>query len=275
MYKCTNCSQSLPSIRFDEHICDFSDPKTIVYDDEKMSILWENSALRQIYAENNAEIEDILKSYEAKEEKKPQVKKTVSLGNHKCVICSRVYVHASGLLRHIEAQHNKNILSTNKTARRSNPKDKLTPDVVKCLVCGQIFNSTAACFAHLKSIHTKYSFDESEISLKVGDSLLFAKLKLDQGFQCEFCEIMFASTSDLFDHTMEHETNKGFECNSCHFTSRNLTLISNHRSSKCPDNTNENQKINNFKWRFACSDCGEAFETLTSLYDHRYVCYEN
>lgn len=279
--ECENCSQTFSFNEFEKHICEFSDPMTIVYDDEKMNILWYESELRKIYAENNARIENFLNEYanmkEVKEEKgvkKSQPKKPILQAKHKCNVCNRVYVHTSGLKRHTELQHNENILSSNDNttiSRQANIQEPSEQEAIKCLVCGRIFDSLKTCFSHLKSDHPKYFFDESEISLKVGDSLLFAKSQLSYLFQCEFCDFLFAETSDLFDHTAVHDINKGFECKGCKLESRILTVILNHRNNDCPDKISENNFFSNYKRHFACSDCEGKFDSLTSLYAHRYV----
>lgn len=266
MPQCENCIKSFEYNEFEKHICEFSDPKTLVFDDEKMNILWYNSSLLRIYAENNAKIEQILNRYANVNELPKAHEKLSNQSNHKCDLCSRSYVHESGLQRHKEMQHNRNILLPLKNDLWSNSKENVSAEAVKCLICGQIFNSLVSCYSHLKSSHPEYNFDESKISLNVGESLLFAKLKVIHAFQCEFCDLLFADTPNLFDHKMEHDTCTGFECNFCQLTSRNLSFILNHRNSKCPF---KKRSIIPCKIQFACSDCGSAFDSLGLLYEHR------
>lgn len=268
MKQCSNCSQSFSVTHFEKHICEFSDPKTMVYDDEKMDILWENSSLRKMYAENNAQIEQILKQYSDVSVRSKDAKKPTIQGNHECVVCHRIYVHASGLSRHMETQHNSNE-SRMKIGCRAEIKEGASAEVVKCLVCGRVFSSSTSCFAHLKSAHTEYGFDESEGSLQANDSLLFAKLKVDQVIQCEFCDFLFAETSDVFQHKGDHNINTGYECSSCQLASRNLKFILNHRNNECPYEMYEKQPAISCNLRFTCSECEETFGSLALLYEHR------
>lgn len=253
---------------FEEHICDFGDPTTVVYDDEEMDLLWQNSSLRKMYAENNAQIEQILKqcsdvSVRTKDDKKPTIQ-----GNHECVVCHRIYVHASGLSRHMETQHNSND-SSHTIANQPEVKGSVTAEVVKCLVCGRVFSSLTSCFRHLKSTHTEYGFDESQSSLEAGDSLLFDKLKVDQVFQCEFCDFIFADTSDVFQHKADHNISTGYECSSCQLASRNMKFILNHRNNECPYEMYEKHPAISCDLRFVCSECEETFGSLPLLYEHR------
>lgn len=268
--ECVNCCQTFSNTHFEKHICDFSDPHTLIYDDEKLNILWENSSLRKMYAENNAQIDQILKQYNEVSTRSKDAKKPTIQGNHECVVCHRIYVHASGLSRHMETQHN-SVEMTQKTVQLPEIKEGTSAEVVKCLICGRIFNSLAICFSHLKSTHAEYGFDESENSLKAGDALLFGKIRVDQVYQCEFCDFLFADTSDLFQHKIEHNISTGYECSSCQLASRNLKFILNHRNNECPYEMYERNQTIACNLHFICSECEESFGSLAHLYEHRYV----
>lgn len=151
----------------------------------------------------------------------------------------------------------------------SNNLDDAMAEVIKCLVCGQIFNNMSACFAHLKSAHIEFGFAENETSREAGDSLLFEKRKLEQAFQCEFCDLLFADISELFQHKMAHDVSTGYECSSCELASRNLKFILNHRNNECPYELYEKHPKINCKVQFVCSECELQFGSLAHLYEHR------
>lgn len=275
--RCRNCDRVFSSVQFDEHICGFSDPDTIIYDDEKINILWENSALKKMYADNNAQIDQILQQYgnEVSARPKEAKKQLVIQGNHECSVCHRIYVHASGLSRHMETQHNTIEIKKETVHHHQQQLSTIIEDnetmaeVIKCLICGRIFNSFSSCFSHVKSAHTEYGFDESNYSLQAGDSLLFEKLTVDQVIQCEFCDLLFADTMGLLQHKNTHSIHTGYECSSCQLASRNLKFILNHRNSECPYEMYEKNPIIGCKLRFACSECLETFDSLAVLYEHR------
>lgn len=271
--RCLNCRRVFSSVQFDEHVCEFSDPNTVIYDDEKIDFLWENSALRKMYIDNNAQIDQILQQYGSETSVRPKESKSKQLiiqGNHECAECHRIYVHASGLSRHMKAQHS-TIETKEKTVQHPQPivEDETMAEVVKCLVCGRIFHTSASCFSHLKSAHAEYGFDESKYSLQAGESLLFEKLTVDQVIQCEFCDILFADTMGLLQHKNSHSINTGYECSSCQLASRNLKFILNHRNSECPYEMYEKNPSIGCKLRFMCSECLETFDSLAVLYEHR------
>lgn len=270
--QCENCEQTFQPTTFDKHICGYSDRETFVYDDQMMNFLWEESSLRKMYTENNKMIQQILDQSDVPSRSK-DVKRSAVQAHHVCSVCHRMYVHASGLSKHMETQHNSNENHFN-TSDQSNSFDETSTEVIKCLICGQIFYNLTACFAHLKSLHTEFGFDESERSLEAGDSLLYEKIKLEYGFQCEFCDVLFADTSSLFQHKMTHDISTGYECSSCELASRNLKFILNHRLNECPYEMYEKNPKINCQMRFVCSDCEDTFTSLVQLYEHRYVLFK-
>lgn len=95
--QCENCDQTFTISTFDEHICDYSDRKTFVYDDKLVDFLWNETALPKMYMENNKMIQQILcqntveSSNQSTDIKRPMVE-----AHHVCPHCHRMYVHASG-----------------------------------------------------------------------------------------------------------------------------------------------------------------------------------
>lgn len=267
--QCKNCEREFSNANFDAHVCEYSDSDTFIYDDEMMKILWEESSLRKMYMENNKIIDQILDQSNDTHIRPKEMKNTRSEAQYLCSVCHRMYVHPSGLLRHTELHHNKNEAGTPSEQSDDIEAVQLT-DIVKCLICGRIFNSLSMCFLHLEAKHAEFGFDESESSLTAESTQLYEKLKIDQVFQCEFCDLMFADTSALFQHKMSHDIATGYECSSCELASRNLKFILMHRSNECPYEMYEKCPQINCKTRLVCSDCEDEFSSLAQLYEHRY-----
>lgn len=270
--RCRNCARLFSSTQFDKHICEFSDPDTIIYDDEKINVLWENSTLRKMYAGNNAEIDKLLHlptAIASKDIRSKLVKKyPVNQDCFECAVCSRNYVHASGLTRHMKTQH-----CSQKTKDLQSDSDEIESmaEVIKCLICCQIFSSIATCLLHLKSKHPEYGFDETKCTLELEESTPFKKLVVNHAFQCEFCRSIFADAMDLFQHESSHSVTVGYECISCEMASRNLKFILNHWSSECPYEKYAKSSIIDCKLLFMCTDCHKTFDSVAVLYEHRYV----
>lgn len=217
-----------------------------------------------------AQIDQILQEYDNESVRPKEAKKQLVIqGNHECAVCHRIYVHASGLSRHMETHHN--TIDTKEKIVHQQPiiEDEAMVEVIKCLICGRIFNSLSSCFSHLKSTHTEFGFDESNHSLQAGDSMLYEKLTVDQVIQCEFCDLLFADTMGMLEHKNTHSINTGYECSSCQLASRNLKFILNHRNNECPYEMYEKNPIIGCKLRFVCNECLETFDSLAVLYDHR------
>lgn len=269
LMQCENCDQSFTTHAFDEHICEYSDRNTFIYDDTMLNFLWDESSLRKMYTENNKVIQQILEQCDESNVRAKTTKKSLNEVHHVCCVCHRMYVHASGLARHMEHHHNSDESQHNRVSLQSIVQEETMAEVIKCLVCGRIFNTKPACFAHLKTTHAEYGFDESETSLSASDALLFEKLQLGQCFQCEFCDYLFADTSAMFQHKMVHDLDIGYECSSCELASRNLKFILNHRNNECPYEMYEKQSKINCKFQFVCSECDTPYDSLGQLYEHR------
>ncbi|XP_031618269.1 testis-specific zinc finger protein topi-like [Contarinia nasturtii] len=269
--QCEYCDQTFTLTDFDEHTCDYSDRETFVFDDQMMEFLWETS-LCKMYTENNKMIQQILNQNDNDTANRSKdAKRSVVEAHHVCGVCHRMYVHASGLSRHMETQHIKSIMPHTSSIDQVDNCDETLAEVIKCLICGRIFNSVSMCFAHLKSTHTEYGFDESEQCLEASDSQHFEKLKLVQAYQCEFCDYLFADTNGLHLHVKSaHDINTGYECSFCQLASRNLKFILNHRSNECPYEIYENNPKINCKIQFVCSECDLTFCGLIELYEHRH-----
>lgn len=91
-------------------------------------------------------------------------------GPHECTLCERKFVHASGLLRHME-KHAMDLIPTpgntnaTKSATTLNNSFQSTNGlrvVIKCTLCGRIFFEPTAAFQHLCSHFPCTLQDEKE-----------------------------------------------------------------------------------------------------------------
>lgn len=267
MKQCKYCDQIFNGVDFVQHECGYTDRESFVFDDQMMNFLWEDSPLCKLYQHNSTVMANLLDKCDGAADRLKDANKLAVQTNQVCLVCHRTYVHASGLARHMKTQHNSNNI-------RLNPFDwggsnDAPAEVIKCLVCGQIFISLTMCFAHLKLMHAEYGVEESEQSLDVGDTKLFGKQLLEYAFQCEFCDFVFADTSDLFQHKMSHDISIGYACSSCELASRNVNFILNHRNNECPYEMYEHHRKIACKVLFVCNECESTYASLAELYEHR------
>lgn len=262
--KCENCEQTFQTDEFDQHICQFDSKKNFIYDEKLENILWHQNALRRMLIENRKQIQMILQQSKLNANSQTKANGKMISSNYVCLVCNRIYVHASGLSRHMEI-HNMNDIynQCNSSAKAA------TVDVFKCSLCGQIFSNLALCFSHLKSAHTEYGIGENDFN-EESESRTFEKVSIDQVYQCEFCIVMFVDTTELLQHQLNHDINIGYECSNCEIASRNLKFITNHRNSECPYEKYQKKATEiPIKSQFVCNQCDFNCSFLAQLYEHR------
>lgn len=263
--QCENCEQLFTASAFSDHVCGYSDRHTLIYDDQMLALLWEENPVRKVLNDNIKMIHQILQCHtdevnvsdRLKDSKRSNAQERLA-----CPVCHRKYVRASYLARHMNTEHNPNDMRSKLTVHQSNSStDDILAEVIKCLVCGQIFNSLSSCFRHLKKLHVEHGLDESERSVE--------KLNLEQAFQCEFCDFLFADVAALFQHRMSHDVSTGYECSYCHLASRNIKFILSHRNNECSYEMSKREPKINCKLQFVCNECELPFGSLAQLYEHR------
>lgn len=270
---CENCYQSFDSIEFNNHICDYDEHKSLILTDELMGILWSKSPLRRMLIENQHNIESRLKRINgvATTNASSTRGKSANTSNYTCPLCNRMYVHASGLARHLE------IHNTVDDKQSSTATDNVyglivatVVEVFKCLICGQLFNSKANCLAHMVANHTDYDIDENDC-IHEYESKAFERVSVNQVYACEYCMASFDSIVMLQQHQSHHDVTIAFECRSCDISSRNIKFILNHRNRECPyEKFQKAHKIESTV-QFVCNCCEFICATLMKLYEHRYV----
>lgn len=225
----------------------------------------------KILKENRKQIGDILQ----------KCKENANNSVHRCFVCQRVYVHASGLDRHMESHrmeqqsNQENVMAKSieaTTVKMVNSVDAKSVRMLKCLVCGQIFVSPKMCFKHLKLVHPEFGFNCDDENLKIesmNDTSTFEQVTTDLVLKCEFCDGLFMEMPTLHQHELNHDVSIGYECNNCEVASRNLRFILSHRNNECQ--TDAELTKTDIKVYFVCSTCDDMFTSLTQLYEHRFV----
>lgn len=263
--ECTNCEGTFDKTAFEQHICHYDDDKQFIFTDYWESRLLNKNRAIKITRENQKELKWMMQ----------QCKENAKNSMHTCLVCQRVYVHASGLSRHMQIHHSddqKCSIDHIAMAAKMEAKVEAEIDVYKCLICGQVFGSASTCSKHLRGFHPEFGLKEPDSDSNVDDTetSFFEKISTDQAVKCEFCDGMFLEVSALNQHELDHDVNVGYKCSNCEVASRNLKFILNHRKNDCPFEKSENVDKINAKIHFVCNLCDLTFTSLPQLYEHRY-----
>lgn len=252
--QCTNCDEIFEKNEFERHCCQYDKNKKFIFDDQwEQRLFYENIAL-QITNDNLKEIKKILQ----------QCNENATKSIHTCFVCQRAYVHATGLLRHMEIHHTVDL------GGHDSIDVKPSVDMYQCLICGQIFTHSTGCFKHLKELHSDYGFKEDDDDATNDETSLFEKITIDRILKCEFCDGLFTEIPALHQHELNHDINIGYECSNCEVASRNLKFVLNHRNNDCPYQLHENAAQIDTNFYFVCSACDAMFTSMTQLYEHRF-----
>lgn len=281
---CENCNQSFDSFEFGGHICDYDDQKRLIFDEELADALWHSSALQRMQLENQSNIQMMSTMMRGSSAGAYNVRggggggsgALAGSSNYTCPTCNRMYVHASGLSRHLDTHNDAAAASSsadNQTSAATGDAsivDTVTVDVFKCLICGQLFNSTEHGLRHMSANHTDYAIDENHC-IHGHESTAFERMAVNQVLRCEYCTAAFDDIDMLKRHQLQHDIGTAFECSDCDISSRNLKFIVNHRSRECPYEKFQKSGKIDAAALFVCTQC--AFVTLSpvKLYEHRYA----
>lgn len=173
MYQCSNCSQKFNNIDFNDHICDYDENQILIKEELNDSDVPEepptehpHPCIKQL-DDNNAIIRKMLKGYYKSNDKfgtAPTKSGKKLDGPHKCLLCDRKFVHATGLARHME-RHEQDDGATNAESDIP-PKHTAALSIVKkCRKCSRIFNRAEDAINHLKEAHSMPTdLDDLDIS---------------------------------------------------------------------------------------------------------------
>ncbi|XP_068156410.1 testis-specific zinc finger protein topi [Drosophila tropicalis] len=229
--------------------------------------------------------------------------KKATKGPNECTMCERKFVHASGLVRHMEKHALDLIPNNNIQPHVVTPPAPGLHVVLKCNSCGRIFFNVKSATDHVL-IHfppqpqlsepkatIKDSFDMGQFLLE-GDQLLatlsqdicnvkspldskmFETLIVGSVLQCEFCEYIFAGISELLLHSATHYPERRFECTACDLTMNTAKEASVHFQTDCVFMREGLKQLNvTLKRYFVCNVCELKFSSAELLQEHRCSSY--
>lgn len=264
--QCEYCDMVFSLENCAEHICQYDQNKCFIFDKVTQDILWHKSALRTMYLLNNEQIENILKQESFLKSSAPEINQCLDGSHYVCKVCKRIYVHATGLARHMLTHKNDNYgLSYIGTKTSKVIVNERHLQLCKCQFCGRIFKNISSVLEHCENFHNKIAIADKFNAEKKHEILI-----LDSLFQCEFCDFVFADNDSVITHENGHDSSIGFECTHCDINSKSLTFINNHRNNECAHHIYEIEKRINLKTNLLCNICESVFDTIEKLYEHRY-----
>lgn len=274
--KCENCDTEFPLATYREHRCQYDHEKQFIFGENDKKKLWDRSLMRQLLQNNNRKLETILReNYAISAEASTSAggvatatgTTTGKVGLDKngahyvCKICKRLYVHASGLMRHMETHKSDDWTYKLASDSRCTPNVKVESrlEVMKCADCHRLFSNLATMQEHRVKIH----YDTDPLTER------FVAIVLDSMLQCEFCDFLYDNEMALLEHESSHDSAVGFQCTWCNISCITLMAILQHRQSECPSRVYEREKRINLKTSFVCHECLGKFETEEKLFEHR------
>lgn len=247
--QCATCDTIFTEIDFQDHVCEYDENRN--YIDMNSNNNFESEVIRLLKRNGEQMISMLKDQFKINVEKRPHY------GPFDCHLCDRTFVYHAGLQRHLE-KHKREINPMKSTVIES------LKAIVKCLKCGQVFSSVQIATEHFVDNHKKKLIDNfSTKFLKIiGASAIL---------QCEYCNVVFTKTGDLFHHMSHHCSRKGYDCTSCKISVSTSKEIVNHWQNDCISMEFEStRKINLIKY-FVCNVCEEYFVRLEDLHHHRFV----
>ncbi|XP_043656639.1 testis-specific zinc finger protein topi [Drosophila teissieri] len=232
--------------------------------------------------------------------------KNTAKGPNECTMCDRKFVHASGLVRHMEKHALDLIPSQTSEQPHTIPAAGLYV-VVKCNACGRIFYDPQVAFRHgvihdsedptlSKTPKSQIPSDKADFNelLLEGEMLIaseapfaasqlytnrpekerFTSLILGSVLQCEFCEYIFADIAELLVHSASHVAERRFECTACDIQMNTAKEASIHFQTDCVFMREAIRSLNVTLSRyFVCNVCELKFANTDLLQEHRYTSY--
>ncbi|XP_017074854.2 testis-specific zinc finger protein topi [Drosophila eugracilis] len=226
-------------------------------------------------------------------------------GPNECTMCDRKFVHASGLVRHME-KHALDLIPAQTSLQPHTVPAAGLHVVVKCNACGRIFYDPQVAFEHGLIHYPDHSLscktsentstaqrDFKELLLE-GEMLLggevtvtatiqngnrrendlFTTLILGSVLQCEFCEYIFADIAELLVHSASHVAERRFECNACDIQMNTAKEASIHFQTDCIFMREAIRSLNvTLSRHFVCNVCELKFANTDLLQEHRYTSY--
>lgn len=309
--RCLNCSVLFDAVSFQTHVCGYdSNQKSIVVPkavvpQEKVPTPPKKSDSERIIVENQVRIRRCMKE-ELKFDLETGVdnsklKKASTKGPNECSMCDRKFVHASGLVRHME-KHALDLIPTQASVQSTAPASLGLLVVLNCNTCGRVFYDVKLALQHLnvhlvprKDIADDNDANRSEKDLKAqfeklimeGEQLIalskqmdarteetgssyFSTLILGNVLQCEFCDFIFADVSFLLVHSATHVPERRFECTACDLCMTTAKEASVHYQTDCVYMREGLKRLQTSPTRsFVCNVCELKFANVELLQEHR------
>lgn len=229
-------------------------------------------------------------------------RKNAAKGPNECTMCDRKFVHASGLVRHMEKHALDLIPSQTSEQPHTIPAAGLHV-VVKCNSCGRIFYDPQVAFRHGLIHDSEHStmrqspmtqvpsnradfnellldgemlidndpaFATSNQNTNPPEKEMFSSLILGSVLQCEFCEYIFADIAELLVHSASHVAERRFECTACDIQMNTAKEASIHFQTDCIFMREAIRSLNVTLSRyFVCNVCELKFANTDLLQEHR------
>ncbi|XP_016975591.2 testis-specific zinc finger protein topi [Drosophila rhopaloa] len=227
-------------------------------------------------------------------------------GPNECTMCDRKFVHASGLVRHME-KHALDLIPSQSSLQQHTVPAAGLHVVEKCNACGRIFYDPLVALEHglihfpeqprvCNSPETRSFQAKPDIKeLLLNDEMwlggqatatatqqkanrlekeLFTSLILGSVLQCEFCDYIFADIAELLVHSASHVAERRFECTACDIQMNTAKEASIHFQTDCIFMRESNWSLNvTLSRHFVCNVCELKFANTDLLQEHRYTSY--
>uniref|UniRef100_A0A336LDP1 CSON008828 protein n=1 Tax=Culicoides sonorensis TaxID=179676 RepID=A0A336LDP1_CULSO len=275
--QCITCNANFTELEFDDHVCPYDEEGNFITDfDTQSDICYFANEVHELLKFNNVQITQILK-----EQFNINIVKNKKTGPYDCNLCDRKFTYYAGLERHLV-----------KHRAEGDPKKlkaiQTLQNVVKCMDCGQIFATIDIASDHYELKHKEkleiIRQSDSGIDLgtvecmnEIPPEIIEKKIKYlkviaaSAILQCEFCDLVFTKTGDLFHHMFEHDSRSGFECTMCEISLPTIKEITHHWLSECVFVHFEQYRHINLVRYYVCNVCEEHFGHLEDLYHHRHI----
>ncbi|XP_055592455.1 testis-specific zinc finger protein topi-like isoform X1 [Uranotaenia lowii] len=282
--KCANCDQIFTPEQFDEHVCEYDESKKRI---EPGHILEGHPCFRQL-EENIEQWKKLIKKSVGRPASNPggtgerdrRKKGKDDLRElHPCSYCDRRFVHESGLSKHLGRCHPDKLEPVTKQPKVQHSKKEQSGEpfkvCLKCTKCGLIFSTVDKLMEHMDKVDWEGELEKSD-GIYMQDAKLCLRMSirvviLTTIFQCEFCSKFFSDLPSLYQHEAKHDPTSGYECTLCEIKIHSVKDIIFHRLNECVFRESWNKEFKSLSTYFACNVCDEQFESLLTLYEHRYA----
>jgi hypothetical protein len=304
LVQCAHCEEIFTTDCFGLHVCQYTENREKVIaefiqeDPAESDFQKLRRTTLDIISSNQSHIRKLIDMLNPPQQQQPKDDKAKQ-SNYECFVCTRKFVHESGLYRHYD-KHIGEILV------QSPFKSNQLHSVILCAFCGETFTMEQDLWSHLQRLHfevhekeTFIKFAEKEILYDITDEQKDTqeakKQKLDTDpkdevrvaarnfpieqfvrtiyvknlFHCEFCNATFASIKSLLLHVSKHEPGSCFQCTYCSIYGLSLKDLLIHRHDECVFYKDYRNNISEIPCVWTCNVCDEECQGVEQLIVHR------